>query len=113
MQYAAAIFGGVAASAIFWLIDKYLLTLPQSYQIGGVIGCFVVFGALGFYLAMRVRARQRIPAGTRVASGLKARNVKVAVDGVRTTGAGNAEIVTDIDATGDVDAKVKNVEAGP
>jgi len=28
MQYVAAIFGGIAASAVFWLLDKSLLTLP-------------------------------------------------------------------------------------
>ena len=113
MQYAAAILGGIAASAAFWLIDTYLLSLPNSYQIGGVIACFVVFGATGFYLARRLRVAPQKPTGTRVASGLKARNVKVDVDGVRASGVGNTEVVTNVEAEGDIDAKLKNIETKP
>ncbi len=53
MQYVAGVFSGIAASAVFWLFDKYLLTLPQIYQVGGVITCFVVFGGAGYWLASR------------------------------------------------------------
>ena len=113
MQYAAAVFGGVAASALFWLVDKYLLTLPQGYQIGGAIGCFVVFGALGFYLATRFGTAPRRPTGTRIASGLKAENVKVAVDGVTASGAGSTEVVTDVEAKGDIEAKLKDIKTKP
>ena len=44
MQYIAGLLGGVAASALFWVVDKYLLVLPQTYQILGTIAAFLIFG---------------------------------------------------------------------
>ena len=74
MHYWAGIFAGIAGGALFWLIGQYLLTLPQSYQVGGVIACFVVFGGAGYWLASRVPKKSEAPAGTRVATGLKGKN---------------------------------------
>jgi len=113
MQYAAAILGGVAASAAFWLIDKYLLVLPQSYQRSGMVSCFVVFGVAGFWLASRGPKPSGARIGTRIASGLKGRKVKITVDGVNASGDGNAEVVTDVKAKGDIDAEVKNIKTRP
>jgi hypothetical protein len=109
MQYAAAILGGIAASAVFWLIDKYLLVLPQSYQLAEMVACLAVFGGAGYWLASRVRPAAPKP-GMRIVSGVRAKNVKARVKGVRTGGTGRTEIFTDIDAGGNVDADVENVE---
>ena len=102
MQYGAGIFAGITASALFWLLDKYILTLPQGYQVGGVIACFAVFGAAGYWLASRAPKKREAPAGTRVASGLKGNNIKATVDGVTATGGRSADILSDIDAKGDI-----------
>jgi hypothetical protein len=77
MEYVAAMLGGIAASAAFWVIDKYSLNLPQSYQLGGMIACFVVFGIAGFWLSPRgVTHPPPVPTpltpGARIASGLDA-----------------------------------------
>jgi hypothetical protein len=53
MQYLAALLGGVAASALFWVVDKYLLALPQTYQILGAVAAFSLFGLAGYLLASR------------------------------------------------------------
>ena len=98
MQYGAGIFAGIAASALFWLLDKYILALPQGYQVGGVIACFAVSGAVGYWLASRALKKTRVRAGTRVASGLKGNNVKVKVEGVTATGGGSADILSDVEA---------------
>lgn len=40
MQYIASILAGVSASAMFWIMAKYLLNLPDSDQMIGFIGVF-------------------------------------------------------------------------
>jgi hypothetical protein len=113
MQYAAALLGGLAASAAFWLIDKYMLLLPQSYQRGGMVACFVAFGVAGLWLTSRGPKPSGAMPGTRIASGLKGRNVKVSVDGAEVTGGRNTEVVTDVKAKGDIEAEVKNIKTNP
>ena len=114
MHYGAGIFAGVTGSALFWLLDKYLLTWPQSYQVGGVIACFVVFGGAGYWLALRAAPKKpEAPTGTRVATGLKGKNIKVTVDGVTATGGGSADILSDVDAKGDIEADAKNIKTKP
>lgn len=112
MQYVAGIFGGLAASAAFSLIDDSLLTLAPAYQLAGMVACFVTFGGLGFYLATWFGAAPQ-KSGTRIASGLRARSVKMAVDGVRAWGSSTTDILTEVRARGDIDAKVKNIETKP
>ena len=113
MEYAAGILGGIAASAVFWLIDKYVLSLPQSYQLGGVVACFVVFGATGFWLASRGLNLSAGSSGARIASELRGRNVRVKVDGVRTDGHANTDVLSDVNAKGDIDAEAKNIQIEP
>jgi|GEM_PF-6563175 len=108
MQFWAGIFAGIAASALFWLVDKYLFTFPHGYQVGGMIACFVIFGSAGYWMASRAPKKPERQHGTRVASGLKGRNVKVRVDGVTTTG--DADIIADVDAKADIDADAKNIK---
>lgn len=113
MQYGAGISAGIAASALFWLLDKYLLSLPQSYQVGGVIACFVVFGGAGYWLASRAPKKPEGRTGTRVATGLKGNNIEVTVDGVTARGGGSTDILSDVDAEGDIKADVKNIKTEP
>jgi hypothetical protein len=113
MHYGAGILAGIASSALFWLMDKYILSLAQSYQIGGMIACFVVFGGAGYWLASRNPKRAGAPAGTRIATNLKGRNIKASVDGVSTTGGGGTDILSDIDAKGDIEADAKNIKTKP
>ena len=109
MQYGAAIFAGIAASAIFWLIDKYLLTIPDVYRAGGMLACFFVFGGVGYWLASRAPDKLELP-GTRIASGLRGRNIRLKVDHVDATGSGSAEITSNLRAKGDIEADVSNIE---
>jgi hypothetical protein len=111
MEYVAAVLGGVAASAIFWFIDKYLHILPESYQLGGMLVCFFVFGAAGFWLSSRLPAPGL--SGTRIASRLKGRDVKITIDGVEASGQGNSEVLTNVNAKGDIDADMKNIKTKP
>jgi hypothetical protein len=113
MQYGAAIFAGIAASAVFWLIDKSLLTLSWSYQVGGIIACFAVFGGVGYWLASRTPDQPQAPGGTRIASGLRGKNIKATVEGVTTTGGGNTDIMSGLNAKGDIDANARNIKAKP
>jgi hypothetical protein len=110
MQFVAAVFGGIAASAIFWLLDKYLFTFPQPYQVAGIVVCFLLFGGVGYWLALRQPAARQSKAGTRVASSLKGRNVTVTLDGVSATGDTSADVLTDIGASRDINARAKDVE---
>jgi hypothetical protein len=111
MEYMAALLGGIAASAVFWLIDKYLLALPQGYQIGGIVACFVIFGGAGFWLSSRGPTRRAL--GARIASGLKGRNVKISLDGVETSSQANSEILSDVSARRDIDMQAKNIKTKP
>ena len=111
MQYWAGLLAGIAGSAGFWLIDKFLFTLPQSFQIGGALACFIVFGATGFYLASRKRASPEKGTGTRIASGVRGKRVKITVDGVKASGA--TEVLTNVKAKDDLNANIKNVETKP
>lgn len=111
MEYVAALLGGIAASAVFWLIDKYLLILPQGYQIGGIVACFVIFGGAGFWLSSRGPTRPTV--GTRIATGLKGRNVKINLDGVETSGQSNTDILSDVSARRDIDMQAKNIKTKP
>jgi hypothetical protein len=110
MEYWAGLLGGIAAAAAFWLLDRYFLTLSPPYQIGGAIVCFFLFGGTGFWLFPRAPKSRVAPPGTRVASGLKGKNIKVTVDGVTTTGSGRVNILTDVDAKGDVTATAKKID---
>jgi hypothetical protein len=110
MEYGAAIFAGIAASAIFWLIDKWSLTLTSSYQIGGMFACFVVFGGAGYLLTSRAARKPPGPAGTRIASGLRAKNMRVSVEGIKTAGQGSTDVLSDLRAKGDIDAAASNIE---
>jgi hypothetical protein len=111
MEYVAALLGGVAASAVFWLVDKYLFILPQSYQIAGIVACFIIFGGAGFWFSSR--AATRAPLGTRIASGLRGRDIKVNLDGVETSGQANSEILSDVEARRDIDMQAKNIKTKP
>jgi hypothetical protein len=110
MDYGAGIFAGVASSALFWLLDKYFLSLPQSYQVGGSVVCFVVFGGAGYYLASRAPKKPQDRPRTRIASGLEGKNIKATVEDVTVAGGGNTEILTDVGAEGHIEAYVKNIK---
>ena len=49
MQFLVSIFAGLAASALFWIIDKQLLSLQPSFQIGGMMAVFAI-STIGFWL---------------------------------------------------------------
>ena len=111
MQYWAAVLGGIAASALFWLFDKLFLRLHQSWQMVGMIGFFTVTGAAGYWLTSLASGKAAGSAGTRVASGLRGKNVHVKVDGVTTAGGMTTEILSDVDAKGNLKAEVKNIKS--
>ena len=112
MQYGAAIFAGIAASAIFWLIDKYLLAIPDHFKIGAMLVCFAVFGGVGYWLASRAPDKPG-PSGVRIASGLRATNIHATVDRVAATGGGKTDILSDLRAKGDIEADARNIQTKP
>ena len=73
MEFIKSILAGVAGSAIFWFIDKQLLTFSQPYQIGGIVIVFLVC-VVGFWLG-----RGQVKTGIRLLSGNKFK------DGMTTT----------------------------
>lgn len=111
MQYFASLSAGIAASALFWLADKFLLSISASAQISGMITCFIVFGLLGFWGSNRVKERGNVLPGTRVASGIKAgKNAKVRVQEVKSGGHDHTDIASDIETSGSADVDVKDVD---
>ena len=111
MQFFAGIFAGIAASAIFWLLDRYLFTFSMSYQVTGMVICFLVFGGVGFWLASKGSQKVETPRGTRIASGLRGgRDVKITVDGVITSGDKNTDVLSDVDAKRDIEGSVRDIE---
>ncbi len=78
-----------------------------------MIACFAVFGGVGYWLASRSPAQPQAPRGTRIASGLRAKNIKATVEGVRVTGGGNTDVLSDLRGKGDIDANARNIETKP
>ncbi|MEA2760444.1 MAG: hypothetical protein QOH65_3057 [Methylobacteriaceae bacterium] len=109
MEFLSGLFSGVAAGVVFWLLDKLFFGLPPTYQIGGMVACFAMFAGLGYWFFSR-SGNLRTRAGTRVASGLKGRNVKVTLDGIMATGGSSADILSDVNAKRDIEAKAKDIK---
>jgi len=44
---------------------------------------------------------------------LRAKNIKATVEGVRVTGGGNTDVLSDLRGKGDIDANARNIETKP
>src|ERR1700752_812122 len=109
MQYVAAIFAGVAASAIFWFVDKYSLGVSDTYRSGGMLGCFALFGGVGYWLASRSSIVPGAGGITIILSRIKAANITAKVRVVRSPTSGTIEILSNVRAKGNIEADVRNI----
>jgi hypothetical protein len=113
MEYLGAVLGAVSASAAFWLVDRYLLSVPAVYHWSIMLGCLVGFGAAGYWVGSRVPRSSGSPRATRIASGLRGRHINATVDGVKASGGTSTDIISDVNARGDVEIGAKNIETKP
>ena len=113
MQYGAAIVAGVAASAIFWLIDKYLVGIPDAYRIAGMLGCFALFAGVGYWMASRDPGQPGVRRATRILSRIRAANITAKVRGVTAPSGGDIEILSNVRAKGNIKADVSDINTKP
>lgn len=106
VNFVAGIFAGLATSALFWLLDKQVLMLSPKLQTGGMVVCFIVFGALGFLLARRVGARSH-----RIVSDTKfKRDLDAQVEGTMIEGGDAVDLLSGNVVRGNAKIIIKNTD---
>jgi hypothetical protein len=109
VEYIAGLLGGIAGSSAFWVIDKYLAVVPQGYRVVAAIGCFVMFGVVGYFFAGKSKTA-RENARFSIASGWKGRKMTGTIEEVHVPRDVDARIASNIKAKGDIEMHIKNIK---
>ncbi|MBR7918269.1 hypothetical protein KDX16_21010 [Burkholderia vietnamiensis] len=110
MEYIGGLLGGIAGSAAFWVIDKYLAVVSQDYRVVAAIGFFIVFGVVG-YLFARKSKTARGKAGFSVASGWKGKKITGTIEEIQVPRNVDAQIASNIKAKNDIEINIKNIKS--
>lgn len=108
MNIRASIFVGVAASALFYLIQKYLLGWPYPWDI---ISTAAVLLAAALLAALLTRAPSNAPKeGTSILSNIETgKGMNATIDGLETREPPD-KILSNLNVEGDAEFEIKNTK---
>ena len=106
MLYAKAVIPGVAASILFWLLDRGMLSLAPTHRILGMLTCLVVFTIISVVLLRRADAK-RVEIGSRQQTG---GDLDASLDRATLNREADAEIFSRNKTTGNANISIGTIE---